>query len=83
MEENPYYELIKGVKTIQGDPDAAFRLGLVRKTAPLTVAVGENLCDEEIKGACGGYALKKGDSVLMACIDGDDGYIIIGKVEKL
>lgn len=82
MEENPYYELIKGVKTIQGDPDAAFRLGWVRKTAPLTVAVGENLCDEEIKGACGGYAPKKGDSVLLR-IDGDDGYNVIGKVEKL
>lgn len=80
MEDNPYYTMIKSIKKMQGEPGAVFRFGTIKTAAPLVVAVGDNLCDDEILGVISGYEPKKGDSVLLACVDGDDGYIVLGKV---
>ena len=80
MEDNPYFSMIRTFRAAGEAQPAAFRLGVVRKASPLTVAVGNNLCDDEIAGAMGGYVPSKGDEVLLACIGGDEEYIILGKV---
>ena len=82
MEDNPYFSMIRTFRAAGEAQPAAFRLGVVRKVSPLTVAVGNNLCDDEIAGAMGGYVPNKGDDVILACIGGDDEYIILGKVER-
>ena len=81
MEDNPYFSMIRTFRAVQEPAPQVFRIGAVRKTVPVTVAVGDNLCDDEIIGVIRGYTPKKGDKVLLACIDGDDEYIILGEVQ--
>lgn len=82
IEENPYKIITDSMKKAIGDPPVAFRIGQVITASPLAVACGKIILDDEIEGVIGQRPLK-GDRVLLANIDDDQSFIIIGTIRTI
>ncbi len=81
--DNPYTKMIEIMRAAGEQSFSAFRVGRVKSSSPLIVAVSGNACMEEIRGMAGDYTPKAGDEVLLANVDNSDNdYIIICKVVR-